>query len=331
MELSDSRIEQYVNRMDDVVGHCYNCQPWEDGEMIWVRGNQTTLDELLSEYRVPEKYRETVASRLNCGNCGTPLSLWDDVGAKDSEEIAHEKLWDKWTAKLAPELESFGKHLSEYPYLGLAHKMGKRIHKDIETFPRVSLEDSIWWRARAPFSAKRPQASDMLPPPPAAAKSEGRFNHFGQVAFYLASQQFAALSEALDASEGEVVAWLQKYRIQGAGDLLDLRSPGYPDEIDLPVLTVGLATHLPDLQPEKASPWKPEYFVPRFIADCAKARGFRGILFHSRKHINDNLVLFKWDDIRLRRVGKPRLCELSASDEKTPRPRAVKDERLLPF
>lgn len=48
-------------------------------------------------------------------------------------------------------------------------------------------------------------------------------------------------------------------------------------------------------------------FVPRFVSDCAKQAGFTGIKFSSRKHLDDNLVLFDWEATVVTPIGEPHL------------------------
>jgi hypothetical protein len=56
--------------------------------------------------------------------------------------------------------------------------------------------------------------------------------------------------------------------------------------------------------------WKPEYFVPRFIADCARLREFSGIQFRSPKHYEENLVVFNPGVRFVERIGEAELFEL---------------------
>jgi len=69
--------------------------------------------------------------------------------------------------------------------------------------------------------------------------------------------------------------------------------------------------------------WKPEYFVPRFIADCARASGFAGIRFQSPRHYDRNLVLFAWSDDGLIPEGEPSIIKLSAIKDDEPFPPPV--------
>ena len=56
--------------------------------------------------------------------------------------------------------------------------------------------------------------------------------------------------------------------------------------------------------------WKPEYFIPRFMADCAKLQGFEGIRFPSSFVYHNNLVSFAWSTESVIPVGDPVIIEI---------------------
>lgn len=62
--------------------------------------------------------------------------------------------------------------------------------------------------------------------------------------------------------------------------------------------------------------------MPRFIADCARYSGCRGIIFNSAKHTDENIVLFTWDDLAITPLGSPalRLVERDEEDERWENP-----------
>jgi hypothetical protein len=161
------RLEQWVSRLQPKIEHCENCQPYdqEDEEIIWVLGERVSVGEFLSEARVPEKLQEDVASRLRCFHCGNEgFGLWDNIGLETKEEREHRQRWDSWERRYSAKLDEFGDHLDGYPYLGLSHSLGRKIHKAIATFPLTSLGTSKWWRARKPDGAKLFSCEEMAPP-----------------------------------------------------------------------------------------------------------------------------------------------------------------------
>ena len=150
------------------------------------------------------------------------------------------------------------------------------------------------------------KSSDMYPPDPEAIGiPEGRYNHFGQQVFYLAASRDAALAETFDDDEG--IAWLQEFCLTSIADVmkLDIDIDADP-ESTTDVLAFGLmfsgALDRPAARPVG---WRPEYLVPRFVADCAKASGFTSISFTSRRHSSRNLVLFSYSADSVVPVGDP--------------------------
>ncbi|HEV2147429.1 MAG TPA: RES family NAD+ phosphorylase [Longimicrobiaceae bacterium] len=259
---------------------------------------------------VPEGDRDEVAELLLCPHCGRDsFERWDDYGEKPEEEIEADRRWATWREKFEGRVEDFAAHLRRFPYLGLNHPIGRKISSTIRDFPKTGLGAQSWCRARRPDGARVFGPMDLNPPPPRHAHAEGRFNHYGQSVFYLAESEQAALQETLNADAGEGFAWVQQFDLPVLQDILDLRTSFFAAKtLDLPILALGLIhSHLPQLVPEKDSAWKPEYFVPRFIADCARAQGFRGIIFNSQRHYEVNLVLFSWGDLKITPTGEPKL------------------------
>ncbi|MEM1098098.1 MAG: RES domain-containing protein, partial [Planctomycetota bacterium] len=275
-------------------------------EAVWVQGNQMSMDDFLRDRDVPDELHDEVAGMLQCSNCGSELDITCEVGPKCESEKAADERWAEWTTEYEPKLQDFFDWLAKYPYLGSSHPIGKEILDNIGGFPEAKNMEREWWRARPVRSSKLVTPSEMGPPPEPPA-SEGRYSHHGQQVFYLASTREAAVSEVLDV--GESLAWVQKFGLQELGKILDLRAPMAWDDFgdsSIPLIAVGLnwsrAHTLPD---DPDSEWKPQYFLPRYIADCARSTGFTGIEFDSRRHYGTNLVLLDWDDEQIQTIGEP--------------------------
>lgn len=212
------------------------------------------------------------------------------------------------TARLAREVEALGAHLARFPYLGLDHPVGRRILTAVRRAPKVTLAEALWHRARVPEGPERRSSREMGPPP--ATWTEGRFNHHGQTVFYLASSAEGACAET--APSRCCILWVQRFRVRGLSGLLDLAGVAEEGEVrrrGVPLLTAGLNAVMERLRPNPASPWKPEYFVPRFVADAARAAGFRGILYCSTRFDGYNAVLFDWTGREIRAEGEPDILE----------------------
>jgi len=301
MERNDSKKEIY-----DLIIACYNCQPYEEGEPVWVLGDRMTVDELLDELDIPSKSREQIIQDLSCPSCGTKLFASDDIGILSKEEREFFKKMEIIKNKYDPKLIEFYNFLEQYPYLGVAHSLGKKIYNSIGNFEKINLESEIWFRARRITDGKNKKLKDFLPPDPKAQTiDEGRYNHFGQSHFYLASTEEAALLEVIE--NGEKNCWTQKFEVS-VNNVLDLRDISEPIRPNLPLIAYGLIfSGTLEKQIKKSECWKPEYFIPRFIADCAKNQGLNGIIFHSEKHMDDNLVIFDISLTKIKPIGKPKI------------------------
>jgi hypothetical protein len=209
---------------------------------------------------------------------------------------------------LAAGIEAFADHLERFPYLGLAHPVGKRIAAAVAEAPKTTLDDAEWHRARLPQGPERYGPKDLGPPP--VTPSEGRFNHHGQTVFYLASTQYGACAETAEAPR--CIIWVQRWRVRRFRDLLDLTGAAGETGAGAPLLTAGLNAVFEHLRPDPGSPWKPEYFVPRFVADMARAAGFRGILYCSTKFDGYNAVLFAWTRREIAPRGEPEIVDFTA-------------------
>jgi hypothetical protein len=302
----DEEIEKYQELIQPHIAYCITCQPYDGGDVVWIFGDRTNLEELFDKYKIPDDLREEISVNLHCQHCERELCRYDDIGLKTQIELEADRRWDDWHQNYDWKIEEFGDFLEKYPYLGLNHEIGEKLHSTISNFPKTDIKEEIWWRARKPKGGKKLSMKDMYPP--RFPKAEGRFNHYGQSVFYLASTAEAAMIEILD--KGECLAWVQQFTIKEVSNLLDLSSYVSAEE-DIPILALGLINvKFPSMVPSKESPWKPEYFIPRFIADCAKHQGFSGIIFNSTNHYERNLVLFNRDEYSILPINEPRILEL---------------------
>lgn len=185
----------------------------------------------------------------------------------------------------------------------------------------MTLPPGRWWRARKAEGARVFILQDLQPPPAHEARSEGRFNHYGQSVFYLGGTQRAALRETVDINGEDRVAWLQEFGFSEIENILDLLVKDWSEELTPPLLAVGLTSEYINTSASTTA-WKPEYLVPRFIADSARNAGYRGIVFNSVKHTDENIVLFTWNDLAITPVGEPtlRLVKRDEEDERWENP-----------
>ncbi len=106
-------------------------------------------------------------------------------------------------------------------------------------------------------------------------------------------------------------AWVQAFRIKAVEKILDLNGEEEWADEDTTMLACGL-THSGAVRrfADRTNSRRPEYFVPRFIADCAREKGFNGIRFKSVRHWRTNLVLFSFDTAKVTPEGEPEMLRV---------------------
>ena len=319
------QIEEYRDQLLSAIVSCQSCQPWEGGP-VWVIGKRTELDEVMNDCGVPdddEDLREEILADLNCPGCGDSLSEYYEVGVKFDFEVAHERAVDRANQKFGDRLWGFSVFLEKYPMLGANHPVGRLILDEIQSFPKARLERSTWFRARKIEDGRQLGVEDLrLPDPGRVVIPSGRFNHLGQAHWYLASSKYTAAMEVID--QGEAIAWMQRWIVDRLEPMLDLVVFG-PDDLEpvtdsrveeLPLLATAMifGGHL-NRDVDRTAGWRPEYFIPVYVADAAKHAGFKGIRFSSTRSCMDvNLVVFD-KDAPVKADGEPFTFNLKACRE----------------
>lgn len=315
------RVDEFRDRLLSTIVSCQSCQPWDKGP-VWVIGKRIELEEVMDNCGVPlgdEDLREEILSGLVCPGCSDNLSEHYEVGVKFDFEIAHERAVDRATEEFGERLWDFARSL-ENPMLGANHEIGNRILGEIQSFPKACLEGSTWFRARRIEDGRELGVEDMrVPNPEQVAIPPGRFNHLGQAHWYLASSKYAAAQEVLD--KGEAIVWMQRWTVERLDSILDLVvfGPDDPEPVtdaqveDLPLLATAMifGDHF-KRDVDRRGVWRPEYFVPIYVADAAKHAGFKGIRFTStRSYMEVNLVIFD-SDAPVKGDGKPFMYNVKA-------------------
>ncbi len=307
--------EKYIRKIELNVQYCECCQPRDNEEpegFFWVLGDRICFHEYLSEIKVPEKYFEEIDNKFNCPNCGCTIGLYTDVGLKTKFEIEYEKKYDKIISKLAPDIEEFSYYLEKYPYLGLNHRIGKKIKKEISNIPKTTIKNEIWYRARAVNSSKKFTYSDMMPPNPEMVTiGEGRFNHYGQSVYYLGDEKRLCALEV--SNQLETICWIQKLEIISLNNILDLSVYINPDNIDyIPFVFAGIIiTGEINKKVIRDKNWKPEYFVSRFISDICREANIDGIKYNSTVAIGNNLAILNMDNFNYKLIRNPYIYKLT--------------------
>lgn len=300
--------EKYRTKVQSKISYCYNCQPY-DGGIFWIQGNQTNLNDLMDDCHVPQKYRENILPWLSCSNCGTAdFELYTDIGTPTESEQRLTTWYSKVDSVYKKHVQAFEDHLLDSPMLALGHSFGRRILKEIreQKLPTTSVQGKFY-RVRKVDGDQIFKVRDMLHAP-LGKPSDGRFNHAGQSHLYLSTERDTALREVLDQ---DCIAWATSITLTEPIDKILNLDLQWSDDISdtesllLHALTIKRTLTRSDRNLEK---WTPDYYLTKFIMDCAKSCGYNGIQYTSAKELaSTNIVLFYPNTIKNKRHGKPKL------------------------
>jgi hypothetical protein len=315
----EDRIKKLTAAIQSEIISCPNEQSYDEGDVIWISGSSTDLQDLLSDHEVPEELEDEVVARLRCPSCGATFDTSSEVGTKHDFEVSHENVIDQALAKHGKELFDFYGFLHKKPLLGASHIFGKKILSEMKKAPHVELHKSEWFRARV-------NKEHGFGAAPAELVADQRYNSSGQSQWYFADKAETAVAET--AKDG--TSWVQKFDVGILDGLLDLRAWRADDERSIDaegeyhsphdLLVVSLVygdlltqryylDEIADQPDGEGRRWKPEYLVSRFVAEAASAAGFTGILCTSVRYPGENLVVFNpsWSP---KFVGDPVLVTL---------------------
>ena len=313
-----AKEKTYVKKIQSKIEYCAYCQPYDEGEVVWIHGDKIDLNDLMGDCRIPERSKEKVARHLYCPSCGnSDFDLFLDVGIQSRFDKEVEKHMAEVYSLYGGEVRELEELLEQYPLLAYRDKLAKRIYKEIKggKLPIATVEGKFY-RARKVESSEVVTSQGMYNPP-IGKPTEGRFNHAGQSHLYLASDKITAIKEVI-AEEHSVLVWYQEFEIkEPVGNILNL-------SFDWENLTPSTSTLLLSLKvygtiertDRNKENWKPDYYLTRYIMDCAKSVGYKGIKYNSVKEsYSYDLVLFYPKDIRIETLGNPRIEIFLNKDE----------------
>jgi hypothetical protein len=182
--------------------------------------------------------------------------------------------------------------------------------------PIISInQNSKFYRGRLSANSNILNSDDFLNAP-IGKSSEGRFNHNGQSHLYLCDVKEGAMLEVV--SEGLV--WIQEFKFNKiVNNILNLKFES--DEISISTNALLISLHFSNALTKydnNTENWKPDYFITRFIMDCARNNGYNGIIYNSIKHFNaSNLVLFYPNEIDIKTVGNPEILKQNSQNFST--------------
>lgn len=213
---------------------------------------------------------------IHCPNCGAPLS---------------HNIWPyNFPYKLPPNFDShlieIGELSQRTPFLILKHPFALKVYEEIKKIADTIEKKKLprLFRGRSVAGLTNPKPEDFGPPPASIVK-EGRYNHAGKPALYLASSEQTVSFELglpinkICMSEIEIIEPIK---------LLCFEYGNIENEILNSLIASSLLS-----SPQKGEGWNnSQYAFSRFVSDCATDAGFNGIRYPSvRTGEGYNIVL----------------------------------------
>jgi hypothetical protein len=266
--------------------------------------------DILSDLGVPADLHCYTCRDLVCPNCEARLAPGTWIQRCDTEDRSSVHFVARSIHTYRKNLTEFHEFLSCFPTLGLDHPVGAMINRSIRRFPIAALQGQQWIRAQRLERAEELTAERMSPPDPAKHKiSQGRYNHEGQSTLYVSENVETAVAEQFErpGKESDGLCGVQSFEITSLDRVLDLRGVS---SRSLFYAALVFDRYL-DRSVDHTSSWKPEYLVPRFVADVARRKGFDGIVYWTTKVSyaagGSNLVIFHPSPDNHRPCGAPAL------------------------
>jgi hypothetical protein len=300
--------EKYVTRVQKQIHYCSYDQSYDSGEVVWIFGDKIELTDLLYNCNIPEENWDKVIAHLSCPSCGhSNFELVEIVGLQTKYDREIEEHTKKAQKKYGKQIKDFELHLEKNPMLGYQHTFGRKLYREINDkgIPSTTVKGDFF-RARAVRSSEVFTSKKMSKAPP-GKPTEGRFNHSGQSHLYLASDKETALKE-IATTEDPLLAWCQIFQI---GDdihkILDLSFEWMDLSLSTSTLLLSLKMYRAiDRTEGNKEYWRPDYFLTRYIMDCALMLGFEGIKYNSTKGYSGyNIVIFNPESHKISSIGTP--------------------------
>lgn len=299
-------LENIREYLESEIVSCYNCQPYSRGHPYWL-GEHTDIADLLIDYDLNEEQKEEIIENLNCPNCGTDLSfIYSEVQLKSEHDKKVDEIFESLEdSKILKKLDSLEKQLHKFPYLGYLDSTAEELSSIIKDGKDAYLYSKFWFRARRLNNESRIYTTDEMkaPNPENVYVKEGRYNHTGQSFLYLAEDEETAFLEIRKMKEN--VCIIQKYEKGEISNILDLRSNYENVDPDIDLLYWAFIYNGNISGSTSKSSWKPEYLLPRFIADLARYHGYNGIAYTSTILQKANFVIFNSKDINIQPIDMP--------------------------
>ena len=140
----------------------------------------------------------------------------------------------------------------------------------------------------------------------------------GQSHLYLASDKETAIRE-ISEGHNSLLLWYQEFDVEKEiNNILDLSYSFENISLSSSVLFLALTEYNDAVYKNGGNldNWKPDYFLTRYIMDCAKYCGYNGIKYNSTKDgVGHNFVLFYPEKVKLKAIDRPQIYILMKKED----------------
>lgn len=237
------------------------------------------IEDALAPLHLKPRELKRLLKRLTCPRCESPVGSGMLVVTPTVEQLKQSRLSKKFDPLYSRQLREIREFLIKYPMLGAEHPFGKLLSRVMKRAKRSTVEPSVWYRA-----TRYSDEPKFEPRPQREATRANRYNQIGQVAWYLASDEKTAAVETLREPKAGDPRWIARVTLLEPIVVLDLRSVIWgEDPIRQWILRNVVDSRFISEPTSDIEDTRPEYRVPQFVADLARTRKLRGILYDSTR------------------------------------------------
>lgn len=259
--------------MDVASERFYACEVCYESEAF------DSIEDNLAPLRLKARELKRLLQRLTCPCCESRICSETLVVTPMAEQLRQTRLSKKFDVLHGAQLRDFREFLIRHPMLGAEHPFGRLLSKVMKRAKKTALEPSVWYRA-----TRYSNEPKFGPRPSHQSSKANRYNQIGQAAWYLGSDEKTAAVEVMREPKAGQSVCMAKAKLLESIVVLDLRSVIWgEDPIRQWILRNVVDSRFISEPTADIEDTRPEYRVPQFIADLARRRKFRGILYDSTR------------------------------------------------
>jgi hypothetical protein len=237
------------------------------------------IDDALKPLRLKSRELKRLLLRLTCPRCESQVTSGTFVVTPTTEQLQQTRLSRKFDVLYGAQLRAFREFAINHPMLVAEHPFGKLLSEAMKRAKKTVLEPRAWHRATRTSNERQ-----FGPRPSHESTKANRYNQIGQAAWYLGFDDKTAAVEVMREPKAGLPVYMAKVKLTEPIVVLDLRSVIWgEDPIRQWVLRNVVDSRFISEPTTDVEDTRPEYRGPQFIADLARRKGFRGILYDSTR------------------------------------------------